>query len=68
MAENKRVLKAYDGWRQEKKTGYDALCVLHRELFRRVAVGEASEEIVAIQGDLEAWLEENIEEVVQPWT
>ncbi len=68
MAENKRVLKAYDQWKKKKKCAYDGLCAFHRELFRRMAVGEASEEIVAVQGDLEAWLEENIQEVVQSWT
>lgn len=67
MAESKRVQKAYDSWHHEKKAGYDALCTLHRELFRRVAIGEADDEIIAVQGDLEAWLEDNIEEVMQPW-
>lgn len=68
MAEQKRLLRCFDRWNEEKRGYYRALCVLHRELFRRMAQGEAEPDIVALQGDLELWLEDNIEEVAQPWT
>ena len=67
MAENRALCKAYKRWKQKKKCAYDGLCALHREVFRRIALGEADDEIIALQGDLESWLDDNIEEVVRPW-
>lgn len=67
LIENKRVLAAYRKWMTEKERLYGGLCVLHRELWRRMAAGEADEETVLLQQELEEWLQENIGEVVQPW-
>ena len=68
LIENKRVLAAYRKWMAEKKRLYGGLCVLHRELWRRMAAGEAVEDMAAFQKDLEEWLDENIGEVEVPWT
>ena len=51
----------------EKERLYGGLCVLHRELWRRITAEEADEETVLFQQELEEWLQENIGEVVQPW-
>lgn len=67
MMESRKVMEAYRKWTDEKKRLYGGLCVLHRELWRRIASGEADEETVLLQQKLEYWLDENIGEVVQPW-
>lgn len=67
MAEVKKVNKAYGHWQEQKNCTYGALCVLHRELFRRTIDNPADEWILALQKRLEQWLDDNIGEVVQPW-
>lgn len=67
MAETKKVSKAYEHWQERQSRIYEGLCVLHRELFRRTIEDPADEWILALQRQLERWLDDNIEGVVQPW-
>ena len=68
MMENRKVQKAYEEWQGEKKRLYRGLSAYHRELWRRIASGQTDEDIVMLQKEIEAWLDENIGEVAVPWT
>ena len=68
MMESRKVLKAYEEWQEGKKRLYRGLNAYHRELWRRVTSGEADEDTVMLQQEVEAWLDENIGEVAVPWT
>lgn len=68
MMESRKVLKAYEEWQERKKRLYRGLNAYHRELWRRVTSGEADEDTVMLQQEVEAWLDENIGEVAVPWT
>lgn len=68
MMEARKVQKAYEGLMDKRKRVYDGLSTYHRELWRRIASGEADEDTVMLQKEIEAWLDENIGKVVVPWT
>lgn len=68
MMENRKVQKAYEGLMDTRKRLYRGLSACHRELWRRITSGEADEETVMLQKEIEAWLEDNIGEVAVPWT
>ena len=66
-AENRRIEIAEKSLKMEQRHHYNGLAVFHREIYKRLCVGENDTELMALQIGLEAWLDDNNGKVVQPW-
>lgn len=67
MAEERRVDEAAKRLQRENKALYDSLCACHRAIYRQIALGDHRDDLIALQVDMELWLDDNIEEVRVPW-
>lgn len=67
MAEDRKVKEAAKRLEAEKRKVYNGMAVFHREVFRRLCADPKDRFLMALEENLEHWLEENIEEVITPW-
>ena len=71
MVENKKIEKAYKALIADLSDYYMMLADVHRNIYKMLVNGNLPDDIrtwtESLRQELEAWLDDNIEEVVQPW-
>lgn len=66
-AEQRHVKRAIERLEEENRQDYMSLAALHATLYRYTLYNPEDFEAEQIRTSLEKWLDENIEEVLQPW-